>query len=77
MYSFELEVMFVAILLTIIGCLVSYCIMYAQSPAELANFKHWGALASSFAISGALVHVFCETTGLNGWYCKHGVACSK
>ena len=26
-------------------------------------------------ILGASIHLFCEFTGINGWYCKNGNAC--
>jgi len=28
-------------------------------------------------IIGGLIHLFCEVTGVNKWYCKNGHACSK
>lgn len=29
----------------------------------------------NFFFAGFLVHLLCEITGLNRWYCKNGAAC--
>jgi hypothetical protein len=28
-------------------------------------------------VVGVAFHLFCELTGLNGWYCLYGSACKK
>ncbi len=28
-------------------------------------------------VLGATIHLFCEFTGVNRWYCKNGHACKK
>lgn len=32
-------------------------------------------LAGHFFAAGVIVHLLCEYSGINKWYCKHGVAC--
>ena len=36
---------------------------------DRAMTSHW-LLACQVAVAGALVHVTCEYSGLNEWYCK-------
>lgn len=69
-----IEAIVVGVLVAIIGLFISYIVMVFND-ADAAHFDHWGSVGLSFAISGFLVHLLCEYTGLNGWYCKHGNAC--
>ena len=39
------------------------------------NKKH--AMEISLFLTGFTLHLLCEFGGLNKWYCKNGVACSK
>ena len=32
-------------------------------------------MALGFFISGFITHLFCEFSGINQWYCRHGNAC--
>jgi len=77
MIQFSLEVLFVGFLVSLIGIVISYLVMRYKSADEANNFEHWKSVAVSFFISGALVHIICEYTGLNHWYCKYGAACLK
>jgi hypothetical protein len=36
-----------------------------------------GAVTLSYFLTGCVVHFLCEISGLNGWYCKHGHACTN
>lgn len=77
MIEIIIEAIIVGLLVMIIGIIVSYGTMYMQDPVLTKDFKHWWSIAFSFAISGMLVHIICEVSGVNRWYCKHGSACKK
>lgn len=71
------EALFVGVLTVIIGLLVSYCIMYIVNPESAKNFDHWWSIFASFFITGFLIHLLCEFTGINHWYCVNGIACNN
>jgi cytochrome c oxidase assembly factor CtaG len=66
-----IEAFVVGILNLIFGFVVSYLLMGEQAKA----FKHWPGVLLGFFISGILVHLFCEFSGINKQYCKTGNAC--
>jgi hypothetical protein len=69
--SLIIEVLSVAFFTMIIGLGLSYVSMGDKSH----GFKHWGSVAGTFFLTGALVHLLYEWMGANRWYCKHGFAC--
>ena len=71
MSQFIIEVLVVAILTSIIGVIVSNMMMGQRA----VDFQHWDSVAMSYFITGALIHIICEYTKINKWYCKHGNAC--
>lgn len=77
MKDFLVEVGVVGIMVMIIGIIISYICMYFKSPEKLKNFEHWWSIAFSFAVAGMLVHIICEVSGINTWYCRHGAACKR
>ena len=40
------------------------------------EFKHWNEVGLSYFITGALIHIICEFTKINKWYCSNGHACA-
>ena len=71
MIKLLIEILVVGILTTIIGLIISYIMMGESSK----NFKHWTRVGLSYFITGALIHIICEFTNINKWYCKNGNAC--
>lgn len=57
---------FVGLLNTLFGGIISYFLMGEKAK----DFKHWGRVLGGFFITGFIVHIFCEYTGLNAKYCK-------
>jgi hypothetical protein len=41
------------------------------------TFNHWTGVLLSFFITGVIIHLLCEVTGLNKKYCKYGNACKN
>jgi len=68
-----IEIISVGILSTIVGAIVSYLMMGKKAK----EFEHWDTLALSYFISGALIHIICEFSNLNKWYCTNGNACRE
>ena len=71
MASLPVEIFVVGILTMIIGLIVSHIMM----GKDARNFKHWHQVAASYFITGVLIHMICEATGINKWYCTNGHAC--
>lgn len=71
MSQFLIEVLVVAILTAIIGFIVSNYMMGDRA----VGFRHWDSVLMSYFITGALIHIICEYTKINAWYCKNGNAC--
>jgi hypothetical protein len=65
------EIIAVGFLTLLIGLIVSRVMM----GKEAEHFKHWPQVAASYFITGALIHIICEATGINKWYCTNGHAC--
>ena len=66
-----IEAIIVGILLLIIAVPVMK-IQDAYFPSNTASpQKYWAATV----VTGVLVHLFCEFSGLNKYYCKKGHAC--
>ena len=65
--SFIIEVAVVALATMAIGWIVMKLMKKSVSTEMLLVL----------AITGALVHVLAQVTGVNSWYCSKGVACRK
>lgn len=67
------EILAIAMLTSIIGTIFTYIGM----GEEAKNFKEWKKIFLIFALTGAVIHIICEVTNLNKWYCTNGNACKK
>jgi len=56
-----------------IGVMTALVLMAARRVTTVASDAN--ALLVGFVI-GVLIHLACEFTGINAWYCRHGSACS-
>ena len=67
MSSYLIEALVVGVLTAIIGVLMTKAIKFNLSePRELVVF---------LLVLGVIIHLLCESTGINHWYCKNGNAC--
>jgi O-antigen/teichoic acid export membrane protein len=74
--NFLYEILAVGVATAIIGFLVSTLLMYVfVKDFSTKKYHFWWQVILSYFITGCLVHVLCQITGINKWYCKNGVAC--
>lgn len=73
-----IEAIFVGIGTVIIGSIVGYIISKYNS-IDLPNIcKKWNKnhiMEICLFITGFMIHIICELTGINKYYCKKGYAC--
>ena len=75
-----LEAISVGIITVIIGTIVGFGVGKLFSSKLPSVCKKWNknhVMEISLFLTGFLVHLLCEFTGINGWYCKNGRACKK
>lgn len=64
-----LEALVVGIMCIFLGLLLKFIILRNQPGVD------YGSLMLFLFVLGFLIHLFCELTGINTWYCKNGSAC--
>jgi hypothetical protein len=62
------EAFVVGLMTVAVGSLVGK-MLQVNSPTARKTLK-W------LFITGVLIHILCEVSGINTWYCRHGSACS-
>jgi len=75
-----LEGICVGILTVIVGSVVGYILGKYFSTNLPAICKSWNKnhiMEISLFLSGFILHILCEYSGINKWYCKNGNACKK
>lgn len=69
-----IEAISVGVATIFIGLLVSYTIGLIYNKNE--NFtKNYKLMSLGLFLTGFILHILCEYSGINKWYCKNGVAC--
>lgn len=68
------EALVVGLITGIVGLIISTAFMLPSKDFSL-NYHFWTQVLVSFFLTGFLIHLICEATGINKWYCKHGNAC--
>ena len=69
--AFWVEAFIIGLTTVLVGMVISYIAMGDKA----RKFEHWGGVAITFFLTGALTHILYQWTGWNTWYCKHGQAC--
>lgn len=64
-----LEALIIGIVTIILGLVVRYFIELLFKPHYLTTF------ILILFLTGFLIHIICQITGINKWYCKNGYAC--
>lgn len=70
------EAIFVGFLTVIVGTLIS-SLFKGNVPSKCRNWNKNHVMEWSLFITGFVIHMICEYSGINKWYCKNGCACSK
>ena len=74
MASLFIEAITVGFMVLIGGTILIHFLSYLFSVSY--NNKHY-VIEISLFLTGFLIHIICEFTGINKWYCKYGNACKK
>tara|TARA_B110000208_G_C11471075_1_gene322164 strand:- start:30 stop:266 length:237 start_codon:yes stop_codon:yes gene_type:complete len=72
------EAILVGLMVVVIGSLVSYGLRYFSKknlPSVCKDWNKYYVMEICLFITGFLVHIICELTRLNKWYCTKGNAC--
>ena len=76
-----IEAMFVGIITVIIGHLSRYLLnLYYNVEEKVSIYESWNKnyiMEKQLYVTGLLIHIICQLSGINHWYCKNGVACKK
>jgi membrane protein YqaA with SNARE-associated domain len=75
-----LECVAVATMTVIVGSMVGFLIAKFHLQLSSNSCKDWNKnhiMESSLFVTGFLIHILCEHSGVNRWYCKNGHACAK
>ncbi len=72
--SVLIEALCVGIATVIVGYIVSFGMIQFLSTTTKHSYRNLLMIIALF-ITGVLIHLICEYTGVNQWYCKNGVAC--
>ena len=75
-----LEAVVVGIITVIVGNIVGFIIGKSLSvdlPAVCKDWNKYYTMEISLFLTGFLIHLICEFSGINKWYCKNGFACLR
>jgi hypothetical protein len=76
-----IEAIFVGIITIIIGHLSRYLLNKFYNIEEKINiYENWNKnyiMEKQLFVTGFLIHIICQISGINHWYCKNGVACKN
>ena len=65
-----------AITVGLFTVVLGYLVVYVMKLMKL-KLSREVSMGLALFIIGMLIHIICEFTGINKWYCKNGHACSK
>lgn len=77
--KFFTEAVIVGIMTVLIGYISGYIVhqIYPTNflPNVCSTWNKYYVMEKTLFLTGVLVHLICELTGINNWYCKNGNAC--
>ena len=75
-----MEAFVVGIITVIVGNLVGFAIgksLNVDLPGVCKDWNKYYTMEISLFLTGFLIHLICEFSGINKWYCKNGFACLR
>lgn len=73
-----IEAIFVGVITVLVGYVAGYIVGRFEGrdlPQECKNWNQNYVMEKSLFLTGFIVHVLCEMSGINKWYCTNGNAC--
>jgi NhaP-type Na+/H+ or K+/H+ antiporter len=61
----------------LVGAAVGFTLSYMPKPVDPKQWNQYHVMELSLFITGVLIHLICEGTGLNKYYCLHGNAAPR
>lgn len=80
MYQILIEAVVVGIMTVIFGSIAGMIVapfLKVDLPEICSTWNKFYAMEISLFLTGVLIHLFCEYTSINKWYCKNGFACKR
>lgn len=74
MQKLLIEAIVVGIMLVVVSVIVANLLVPLMTPQH-KFFKTDLTFIIVMFVTGVIVHLLCEATGVNRWYCKNGNAC--
>ena len=72
-----IEAAVVGIITVVVGYIVIWILSNFNKDAKDIN-KEWNKnhiMELVLFLTGICIHLLCEVSGINSWYCEHGLAC--
>lgn len=72
-----IEAVVVGIITVVVGYIIIWILSYFNKDAKDIN-KEWNKnhiMELSLFLIGVSIHLLCEASGINSWYCENGLAC--
>ena len=80
MYRLFVEAACVGIITVIFGTIAGFIVapfLKVDLPEICNSWNKFYTMEISLFLTGFLIHLFCEFSGINKWYCKNGFACMR
>jgi len=71
------EAIAVGIITVVVGYVITWILSNFDKNASNLN-KEWNKhhiMEIALFLTGMSIHLLCEFTGINSWYCENGIAC--
>ena len=75
-----IEALIVGIITVVVGTIIGFLVgkfFAVDLPAICKKWNKNHLMEISLFLTGFFIHIICEYSGINKWYCKNGVACIK
>ena len=72
-----IEAVVVGIITVVVGYIIIWILSYFNKDAKDIN-KEWNKnhiMELVLFLTGVCIHLLCEVSGINSWYCENGLAC--